>query len=97
MFQSDRVTITATQSNVSSSATSVALLAANAQRKYFSFFNDSTQIAYIKKGTGAATSSDYWLRIESYGFYESTEPVYVGAFTVIWAAANGAMRVTEEV
>ena len=87
-----------TLASVSSSATSVALLAATTEtrRKYFSFYNNSTQIAYVKKGTGAATSSDYWLEMAPESFYETEFPVYQGAFTVIWASANGAMLVTYE-
>jgi len=90
-------TTTATHTNVASSASSVSLLAANVSRKAFSFYNDSTQIAYVKKGSGSASSSSYWLQMAPGSFYESNGyPIYKGAFTVIWASANGNMRVVTE-
>ena len=86
---------TSTCSNVSSSATSVSLLASTAGRKGAYIFNDSTQVLYIKFGTTASTTS-YTVQVQPAGFYEMpTRPVYTGAIDGIWASANGSARITE--
>lgn len=84
----------ATVTSVASSASSVNLLASNANRRKAMFFNDSTQIAYIKFGTTASTTS-YTVKVLAGGYYEVPTPVYTGAIDCIWAAANGNMRITE--
>lgn len=84
---------TATTTSVASSATSVPLLAANSSRKFASFRNDSTSVAYIELGATATSSSVY--RLEAQGFL--TLDNYTGAISCIWASANGNMRVTEGV
>lgn len=48
--------------SVASSATSTTLLALNTNRKYASFRNDSTSVAYVAKSATATTSSVYLLR-----------------------------------
>ena len=85
---------TATLANVSSSATNVTLLAANTARKGAYFYNDSTQILYLKLGATATTSS-YTVEMGPEDFYELPNPIYVGIIDGIWASANGALRVTE--
>ena len=82
-----------TSTNVASSATSVSLLAANSDRKFASFRNDSTAIAYIELGATATTSSAY--RLDPQGFLSLDN--YTGAISCIWASANGFMRVSEGV
>lgn len=84
---------TTTSTNVASSATSVSLLAANSDRKFASFRNDSTAIAYIEFGATATTSSTY--RLDPQGFLSLDN--YTGAISCIWASANGFMRVSEGV
>jgi hypothetical protein len=83
-----------TLSNVASSATSTALLASNASRKGAMVFNDSTQNLFLKFGATASATS-YTVKIGPAGYYEFPSPVYTGAVDGIWAAANGAARVTE--
>lgn len=82
-----------TSTNVASSATSVSLLAANSDRKFASFRNDSTAIAYIELGATATTSSAY--RLDPQGFLSLDN--YTGAISCIWASVNGFMRVSEGV
>lgn len=86
---------TATLSNVSASVTSVTLLASNANRRRVVIVNDSTSALYVKFGaTASATSYTYFLAAGD--TYES--PVldkYTGIIDGIWAAANGAARITE--
>lgn len=86
---------TATLSNVASSATSVTVLAANSARRGAIIYNDSSAVLYLKFGSGAASTSSYTVQIAAGGYYEFPSPVYTGACTGIWAAANGNARVTE--
>lgn len=79
---------------VSSSATSVQLLASTVGRKGAYFFNDSTAIAYLKLGTTAATNS-YTIKMAAGSFYELPYPCYTGRIDCIWASANGVMAITE--
>ena len=87
--------ITVVAANGSSSVT---LLAANANRKAFSFYNDSTAVVYVYAGTSTpASSTNFWLKMDANGgFYESTLPVYKGAFNAIWNSASvSSMMVTD--
>jgi hypothetical protein len=85
---------TSSVTQVASSATSVQLLASTAGRKGAYFFNDSTQIAYIKLGTTSATNS-YTVKMAAGSFYELPYPCYTGRIDCIWASANGVMAITE--
>lgn len=85
---------TATVTQVSSSASSVQLLASTAGRRGAYFFNDSTAIAYLKLGTTAATNS-YTVKMAAGSFYELPYPCYTGRIDCIWASANGVMAITE--
>lgn len=87
---------TGAKSNVPSSATSVTILASNANRKGAIIYNDSTQILYLDLSGGTASSSSYSVQIPANGYFEVPGPsIYSGAITGIWAAANGNARVTE--
>lgn len=81
-------------SNVASSATSVQLVAANADRKGLTIFNDSTQILKIKFGV-TASATDFTVEIAAGGVYNMSSPIYGGRIDGIWAAANGFARITE--
>jgi len=86
---------TATLANVSGSASSVTLQAANTARKAWSVWNDSTAILYLKFGsTASATSATVKMVADAY--YElPDDPVYTGIITGIWVSATGSARVTE--
>ncbi len=86
-------TTTATSTSVASSAT---LLAANANRRAASIFNDSTQIAYVKFGATASTTS-YKVQLFPNAYYEFPIPIYTGIVDALWASANGNARIDEEV
>lgn len=79
--------------SVASSATNVTLLAANSSRKFATFFNDSTQVLYLKFGA-TASSSSYTVQIPGGGYYEIPYR-YTGIIDGIWASANGNARITE--
>jgi hypothetical protein len=80
--------------NVASSASSVTLLAANAARKSFFIFNDSTATLYVKFGATASAIS-FTVKLGPGGYYECPMPVYTGVVDGVWSSANGAARVTE--
>jgi hypothetical protein len=85
---------TATLANVSSSASSTTLAAANTARRGLVIVNDSTAVLYVKFGaTASATSFTYQLGPGD--TLEMEQPVYTGVVDGIWASANGAARVTE--
>ncbi len=87
-------TATATLANVSSSATSVTLIASNAARRGATIYNDSTAILYIKFGA-TASSTSHTVQVAASGYYEFPYPCYTGVVDGIWASANGSARITE--
>jgi hypothetical protein len=82
---------TAPTTSVASSTSSVTLLALNTNRKWASFRNDSTSVAYIAKSATASTSSVYRLEPQGYQYFDD----YTGIVTGIWASVNGFMRIEE--
>lgn len=89
-----QTTSATTVTQVPSSATSVTILAANANRVGAAIYNDSSQILYLKLNSGAASSSSYTVQLGVQGYY-CLPFRYVGVITGIWAAANGNAYVTE--
>ena len=90
-----RTSNTATQTSVASSASSVSLIAANAQRRGLAIQNTSTSILYILFGGGTATATTaHSVQIPSNGYYEVPYG-YTGAVSGIWASANGQANMTE--
>lgn len=81
--------------NVTSSASSVTVLAANTSRKQATIYNESTSVLYLKLNSVAASATSYTVQIAPSGYYELPSPVYTGLITGIWASANGFARVTE--
>ena len=84
----------ATLANVTSSATSVTVFAANGAARARAVYNDSTAVLYLKFGATASTTS-HTVQLASGDYYEFPQPVYGGLVDGIWAAANGAARTTE--
>lgn len=85
---------TGTSSSVNDSATSVTLLAANANRRGASFYNDSSATLYLKCGSTASLTS-FTIPVEPRGYYELPFK-YAGIIDGIWSsAAGGAVRITE--
>lgn len=89
---------TCAESSVSSSATSVELVAANANRIGLTVHNNSTQALYLRPGSDAATTSagGYQVKIAADGYWEMDQPIWTGAIQAIWASANGGASVTEK-
>jgi hypothetical protein len=84
----------ATTANVSSSASSTTVFAANGAAKGRTVWNDSTAVLYLKFGATASTTS-YTVQLAAGAYYEFPQPLYGGVVDGIWAAANGAARTTE--
>lgn len=79
---------------VSSSATSVMLLAANAARKGAAIHNDANKPCYLKLGTTASTSS-FTVKMAAGDYYE-VPACYTGRIDAIWdASPTGNALVTE--
>ena len=86
---------TATTSNVSASASSTTVLAANTERRGFTVYNDSEFYLYLKAGATAATT-DFTVKLPPGAFYELLGPfIYTGIWDGIWNVAGGTARVTE--
>lgn len=85
--------VSAPTTSVASSVTSVPLLVANTNRKWASFRNDSTSVAYVAKNSTASSSSVYLLEPQGYQYLDD----YTGIISAIWLSANGFMRIEEGV
>lgn len=90
----DQSAAAATLANVSGSATSVTLQAANTARRGWTALNDSSAALYVKFGATASTVS-FTVKVPAGGYFEMPKPVYTGVIDGIWDSAAGAVRVTE--
>lgn len=84
---------TSTNSSVAGSASSILLLAANASRKQYSIYNDSTAILYMLEGPGTASTTNYTWKIAAGGGWINDE--YSGSVQGIWASATGTAHIRE--
>lgn len=85
---------TAAKANVSASASSVTLFAANANARGRKIWNDSTAIMYLDESGGTASATSCTQKIPPDATYED----FVGCqnlWTAIWSAASGTARTTE--
>lgn len=86
---------TSSVTSVSSSGTSVSILASNSSRRGATFYNDVDKPCYLKFGATASTSS-FTVKIFSNGFFSMPFPVYTGAIDAIWdSSPTGSLRITE--
>jgi hypothetical protein len=80
---------------VTAQVTNQPLLAANPNRKGAYVFNNSTGNLYLAFGT-VASATAFTVKIAASGYYElPTSPVWQGALSGIWDAANGNAQITE--
>lgn len=86
---------TATRTSVNDAASDTLLLAANANRRFASVHNNSTEILYLGLGTTAVTTTNFTARLTPQALYEL--PVgFTGQVRGIWAAdGSGAAIMTE--
>ena len=82
--------------SIDDQATNATLLDANASRKGFAIYNDSTSALYIKFGSTASTTS-FSVKVEAYGYYEMFgHGLYTGQVDGIHATnSTGSTRVSE--
>lgn len=89
----------ATRSQVPDSATDVLLIPADATRKTWSVFNDSTAVLYLAMGFTAASTTNYTAQLQPGGYYEPPSGAYFNQTPVrgIWASApgTGGAKITE--
>lgn len=85
---------TATLTNVTGVDSSTTILAGNSARVWATIWNNSTAILYIKLGGGTATATSCTKKLIADEFYE-IPAWFVWPITGIWAAVNGAARITE--
>ena len=92
-FDSSRPS-TAALTTVAASATSVSLLAANANRRQFFIVNNGSKTLYVAFAATATTGAFTFI-ISSNGTYISPVDGYTGVISGIWNTANGNAQVTE--
>jgi hypothetical protein len=78
---------------VAASASSVTILASNADRMGATVYNDGVAILYLKLGATASATS-FTIALGRYEYYEIPFG-YTGVIDGIWTAATGSARVTE--
>lgn len=82
----------ATLTNVTMTASSVALAASNASRRSLMIYNDTGVTVYVKLGT-TASSTSFTIKMVDQSYYELPNPVYTGVIEAL--GASGSVRVTE--
>jgi hypothetical protein len=81
---------------VAQSTVSVVLAAANADRRGLTIYNNSNRVLFVRAATGAATLSNWTVRLDRNDYYELPFPVYTGDVAGIWASGSGGFaQVTE--
>lgn len=89
------VSSSASLKQVSAAITNTSILAANANRKGASIYNNSSANLYLAFGATAATTA-FSVKVPPNNLYEfPNPPVWTGAVSGIWDAANGNAQVTE--
>lgn len=87
---------TVTASNVNDAAVDTQLLAANANRKFFSIYNDSSSFLYVRFSSSAASATAFNVPMPAGAYYESGPFVYTGEIRGIWSVdSTGAARLAE--
>lgn len=86
----------ATETNVSDTASDTQLLASNSARKFFSIWNDSSSILYVRFSGSAASATACNIKMPADSYYESGAFCYTGEIRGIWSAdSTGAARICE--
>jgi hypothetical protein len=80
---------------VTSSVSAQVLLGANANRLGASFFNNGTELFYLKEGSGVDVSSSFTTIVWPKALYELPYPPYQGPITAVWLTGSGPVLVTE--
>ena len=84
---------TPTVTTVGDTITSTQLIASNTSRKEVEFYNGSSAILYLLKGTGTASATNYTVQLNQGDYYSSD---VTSAFQGVWSAdSGGGVLVTE--
>lgn len=87
--QSNSVSVT----SVGDTTSSTQLIASNSSRKEVEFYNNSSAILYLLKGSGTASSSNFTVALAKDDVYATDSTV---AFQGVWASdAGGSVLITE--
>lgn len=79
--------------SVAASASSVTLLASNANRIGATIYNDSNQFLYVQLG-GTASTTSFIVKMNKDDYYEIPFN-YTGVINGIWSSASGSARIVE--
>jgi hypothetical protein len=93
LWTRDKTSTVSALTNVAASATSVTVLALNAQRRGATIYNDSSTTLYLKLGATASTTS-FTVKMLTDDYFE-VPFWYTGIIDGIWSSATGSARVTE--
>ncbi len=89
------VSSTAANTQVAGNGTVTTILAANASRKSFAVFNNSSGTCFLCLGT-VATTQVFTVAIPPNGYYEQPNLfVFTGSVTAIWSSSVGSASITE--
>lgn len=87
---------TAARTSVTADDSDTMILAANALRRTFTVYNESTAVLYLALGSVAASLTDYTAQVPPGAYYEPPAGARVTCeVRGIWAAVDGSARVTE--
>lgn len=84
---------TPTVTTVGDTITSTQLIATNSSRKEVEFYNGSTAILYLLKGTGTASATNYTVQLNQGDYYNSD---VTSAFQGVWSADSGGSALITE-
>jgi hypothetical protein len=88
---------TPTTTSVASSASSVTILASNANRRGISIANDSTQVLRLSYSDPATAANAFIVMQPGSFLWLDQQLMITGTIYGIWASANGTAQVTEYV
>lgn len=86
---------TSTVVAVTSSVSAEIILLANTSRLGASFFNNGTELFYLKEGDGVDVSSSFTTIVWPKALYELPYPPFQGPITAVWLTGSGPVMVTE--
>ena len=94
LVTSQKLATSSTAATVAVAATSTQVLASQTSRIGITIYNDSSQIVYLKKGTGCSTTSFDWI-LQPYDILSIPSGIgYSGVIHHIAAVATGNLRVS---
>lgn len=84
----------ATVQRIDASDSNITLLLPNMKRRASIFYNESSEICYLKFGSNASTN-DYTLQIAPNSTLIINSVNYTGQIDAIWSGSDGSIQITE--